>query len=132
MILILDASAAVAIAMNLPESTKFQPMINTSDMVIAPDLFVAEVSNAIWKYVRAGILDSDQGSSALERAVSLVDTFEPGQMLYREAFALSVDHLHPVYDALYLILARRHNGVLATLDKRLAELASKLHIRLVQ
>lgn len=132
MILILDASAAVAIAMNLPESTKFQPIINTSDMVIAPDLFVAEVSNAIWKYVRAGILDSDQGSSALERAVSLVDTFEPGQMLYREAFALSVDHLHPVYDALYLILARRHNGVLATLDKRLAELASKLHIRLVQ
>jgi len=132
MITILDASAAVAIAMNLPESIKFQPNIDTSDMVIAPDLFVAEVSNAIWKYVRAGILDSDQGSSALERAVSLVDTFEPGQMLYREAFALSVDHLHPVYDALYLVLARRHNGVLATLDKRLAELASKLHIRLVQ
>lgn len=132
MITILDASAAVAIAMNLPESIKFQPNIDTSDMVIAPDLFVAEVSNAIWKYVRVGILDSDQGCSALERAVSLVDTFEPGQMLYKEAFALSVDHLHPVYDALYLVLARRHNGVLATLDKRLAELASKLHIRLLQ
>jgi predicted nucleic acid-binding protein len=132
MITILDASAAVAIAMNLPESIKFQPNIDTSDMVIAPDLFVAEVSNAIWKYVRAGILDSDQGSNALERAVTLVDTFEPGQMLYKEAFALSVDHMHPVYDALYLVLARRHNGVLATLDKRLAELASKLHIRLVQ
>ena len=132
MITILDASAAVAIAMNLPESTKFQPNIDTSDVVIAPDLFVAEVSNAIWKYVRAGIMDSDQGSCALERAVSLVDTFEPGQGLYREAFALSVDYLHPVYDALYLVLARRHNGVLATLDKCLAELASKLHIKLVQ
>ncbi|MBV5338620.1 MAG: type II toxin-antitoxin system VapC family toxin [Deltaproteobacteria bacterium] len=132
MITILDASAAVAIAMNLAESAKFLPNIDISDMVIAPDLFVAEVSNAIWKYVRAGILDSDQGSNVLERAVSLVDTFEPGQGLYKEAFALSVDHMHPVYDALYLVLARRHNGVLATLDKRLAELASKLHIRLVQ
>ncbi len=131
MITILDASAAVAIVMNLPESSKFEPDIARSDIVIAPDIFVAEVSNALWKYVRAGILDSDQGSSALERAVTLIDTFEPGQMLYKEAFALSVNHLHPVYDALYLVLARRHNGILATFDKRLAELASKLHIRML-
>ena len=131
MITILDASAAVTIAMNLPESTKFLSNIDTSDMVMAPDLFVSEVSNAIWKYVKAGMLDSEQGSTVLERAVMLVDTFEPGQMLYKEAFALSVDHLHPVYDALYLVLARRHNGVLATLDKRMVDLASKLHIRLV-
>ena len=132
MITILDASAAVAIAMNLPESIKFLPSIDTSDVVIAPDLFVAEVSNAIWRYVRAGMLDSEQGSVVLERSVMLVDTFEPGQMLFKEAFALSVDHQHPVYEALYLVLARRHNGLLATLDKRMVELASKLHIRLVQ
>lgn len=132
MITILDASAAVAIAMNLPESIKFLPNIDTSDVVIAPDLFVAEVSNALWKSVRAGMLDSEQGSIVLERSVMLVDTFEPGQMLYKEAFALSVDHQHPVYDALYLVLARRHNGVLATLDKRMVELATKLHIKLAQ
>lgn len=132
MITVLDASAAIAVAMNLPESTRFQTNIDTSDMVIAPDLFVAEVSNAIWKYVKAGVLDPEQGDRVLERAVGLVDTFEPGLTLYREAFALSVDHLHPVYDALYLILARRHNGVLATLDRRMADLASKLHIRITQ
>lgn len=132
MITVLEASAAVAIAMNLPESTKFQTNIDTSDMVIAPDLFVAEVSNAIWKYVKAGVLDSEQADCALERAVGLVDTFEPSLVLYREAYALSVDHLHPVYDALFLVLARRHNGVLATLDRRMADLASKLHIRIVQ
>ncbi len=132
MITVLDASAAVAIAMNLPESTRFQPQIETSDLVIAPDLFVAEVSNAIWKYVKAGVIDSEQGDRVLERAVGLVDQFEPGLALYREAYALSVDHLHPVYDAFYLILARRHNGVLATLDRRLADLASKLRIRITQ
>lgn len=131
MITILDASAAVALALNLPESLKFQQNIHNSALVLAPDLFVAEVSNAVWKYVRAGILDANQGSIVLERAVGLVDTFEPVQMLYKEAFSVSVDHLHPVYDALYLVLARRHAGVLATADKRLAGLASKLHIRLV-
>lgn len=131
MITILDASAAVALALNLPESLKFQQNIHNSALVLAPDLFVAEVSNAVWKYVRAGILDTDQGGIVLERAVGLVDTFEPVQMLYKEAFSVSVDHLHPVYDALYLVLARRHAGLLATVDKRLAGLASKLHIRLV-
>ncbi len=131
MITVLDASAAVAIAMNLPESVKFQPNIDASDIVIAPDLFVAEVSNTIWKYVKAGVMDSEQGDCVLERAMGLVDSFEPGLALYREAYALSVDQLHPVYDALYLVLARRHNGILATLDRRMADLASKLHIRML-
>jgi predicted nucleic acid-binding protein len=132
MITILDASAAVAIAMNLPEATKFQPQIEKSAQVIAPDLLVAEVSNAVWKYVKAGVIDSEQGSRVLDRAIGLVDTFEPSLGLYREAYALSVDHLHPVYDALYLVLARRYNGALATLDQRMAELALKLHIRVAQ
>lgn len=132
MITVLDASAAVAIAMNLPESIKFQPTIDTSDVVIAPDLFVAEVSNAIWKYVKAGVIDSDEGCRVIERAVGLVDSFEPCMNLYREAYSLSVVHIHPVYDALYLVLARRHNAFIATLDRRLGELASKLQIKTVQ
>ena len=129
MITVLDASAAVAIAMNLPESAKFQPQIETSDLVIAPDILLAEVSNAVWKYVKAGVVDSEQGDRVLERAVRLVDQFETSLTLYREAYALSVNNLHPVYDALYLVLARRNNAVLATLDRRLADLATKLHIK---
>jgi len=129
MITVLDASAAVAIAMNLPESTRFHPQIETSDLVIAPDLIVAEVANAVWKYVRAGVLDSEQGERVLERAIGLVDQFETSMILYREAYALSVDHLHPVYDALYLVLTRRNNAHLATLDRRLSDIASKLQLR---
>ncbi|HIJ97298.1 MAG TPA: type II toxin-antitoxin system VapC family toxin [Desulfuromonadales bacterium] len=132
MITVLDASAAISLAMNLPEATRFQPIIDSSDMVVAPDLFVSEVSNAIWKYVKAGVLDPLQGECVLERAVGLVDTFEPAVVLYREAFAVSIDQRHPVYDALYLVLARRYNGVLATLDRRLSDVATKLHIRMVQ
>ena len=128
----LDASAAVAIAMSLSESTKFQPLIETSEMVIAPDLLVAEVSNAIWKYVKAGVIDVEQGECALERSTGIVDTFESSLFLYKEAYSLSVFHLHPVYDALYLVLARRNNAVLATLDKRMADLACRLQIKIAQ
>jgi predicted nucleic acid-binding protein len=128
-IAVLDASAAVAIAMNLPESFKFQSLLESSDLVIAPDLLVAEVSNAIWKYVKAGVIDVEEGERALERATGIVDTYETSLILYKESYSLSVSHLHPVYDALYLVLARRHNAVLATLDKRMADLASKLQIK---
>ena len=132
MITVLDASVAVSIAMNLPESSRFQSQIETSDLVIAPDLLVAEVSNAVCKYVKAGVMDSEQGDRVLGRAIALVDTFETSLILHREAYALSVDHLHPVYDALYLVLARRNNAVLATLDRRLGDLALKLQIRVTQ
>jgi len=132
MITVLDASVAVSISMNLPESTKFKQLIEACDLVIAPDLLVAEVSNAVWKYVKAGVIDSEQGDLVLERAIGFVDQFESSLILYREAFALSVNHQHPVYDALYVVLARRNNAVLATLDRRLANLASKLNIRIAQ
>lgn len=132
MITVLDASVAVTIAMNLPDSSRFQPIIETSDLVIVPDFFVAEVSNAVWKYVKAGAIDSEKGDQVLDRALGLVDTFESGLLLYREAYALSVSYLHPVYDALYLVLARRNNAVLATLDRRLTDLATKLQIRVAQ
>jgi predicted nucleic acid-binding protein len=130
MITVLDASAAVAIAMNLPGSAQFHPHIETSDLVIAPEILVAEVANAVWKYVKAGVIIADQGDTALERAVGLVDQFETSLTLYREAYALSVAHQHPVYDALYLIAARRNNATIATLDRRLAELATRLQIKI--
>lgn len=90
---------------------------------------MAEVSNAAWKYVKAGVIDSGVGKCVFERAVRLVDTFETSLILYREAYVLSGEYMHPVYDALYLVLVRRNNAVLAALDQRLFALASKLKIK---
>jgi len=59
-------------------------------------------------------------------AAELVDVIEPDRHLQVEALAL-VCHLdHPVYDCLYLALARREAAVLLTADQRLQQLASRV------
>jgi predicted nucleic acid-binding protein len=45
--------------------------------------------------------------------------------LYREAFNMACKLNHPVYDMLYLILARRNSAVLLTMDKKVKGAALK-------
>lgn len=73
-------------------------------MVLAPDLYIAEVSNALWKHANASG-DSGSYQELLDDAVALPDDFVDSASLYREAFALSVKHQRPVYDTLHLVVA---------------------------
>lgn len=61
----------------------------------------------------------------IDWAVSLPDDYISESELYREAFALSCQLKHPVYDILYLILARRHHAQLLSMDKKLLRLAAE-------
>ena len=129
--LVIDASAAVSLVLGIPVSENFYAPLDQAELVMSPDLFVAEVSNAIWKYRKAGLLPLDRCETALEQALSLPDQLEASFGLHREAFVLAVRHLHSVYEALHLVLARRNNAAILTLDRRLAELARKLEIDVI-
>lgn len=131
MSIVLDASAAIAVVLALPGSELFAAPLDSAELVMAPDLFMVEVCNAIWKYRKAYLLPMERCEHSLEQALRLPDHLEPSTGLYREAFALAVRHLHPVYDTLYLVLARRNNSLLLTMDRHLAELARKLEINVV-
>ena len=67
----------------------------------------------------------------MEQALNLPDRLEPSNALHVGGFCLACRHLHPVYDALYLVLARRNNALLLTLDRRLAALAEQLDIEII-
>ena len=83
-----------------------------------------EVSNALWRLQRAGQLQAESLQQCLSRAAALVDHIEPDRHLQVEALAL-VCHLdHPVYDCLYLALARREAAILLTADQRLQRLTA--------
>ena len=129
--LVIDASAAVSLVLATPGSEIFFAPLDEAELVMAPDLFIPEVCNAIWKYRKADLLPMDRCERALEHALSLPDQLESSLGLHREAFALAVRHIHPMYDALYLVLARRNNASILTLDQRLAELARKLEIDII-
>ena len=127
MIAVLDASAAVELILSRPAAEELSELVAKAELVLAPDLYVAEVSNALWKYTIASG-DSDGYTELLDDAVALTDELIDSVSLYREAFALSTQHQHPVYDSLYLVVARRNSATILTVDRRLRSLASTLQI----
>jgi len=129
--LVIDASAAIGLVLAMPGSEIFSAPLKQAALVITPDLFVSEVCNAIWKYRKADLIPMTRCEQLLEQALSLPDRIESSTALHIEAFALSCRHLHSVYDALYLVLARRNNAVILTMDRRLAILAEKLEIEVI-
>lgn len=123
---VLDASAALHLVLGSEQAVELAAALEACDLVIAPDLFHGEVANALWKYVRAGHLDVDGALSCYEEAIALVDEFERDGHLATEALVAAAHHDHPVYDCLYLVLARRHGCKLLTRDARLIALAAQI------
>ena len=131
MIAVLDASAAVELVRKQPLHRQIAAEIERARLVLAPELYISEVSNTFWKYSKLAQQQSSTESQLLDLALDLVDEYVSARELYREAFDLSCQWDHPVYDSLYLVLARRNGAVLLTIDKRLRELSVKNKVKLV-
>jgi predicted nucleic acid-binding protein len=131
LIIILDASAAIEIVLQRNPSNPFENYLTESEWIIVPGLFIAEVSNVFWKYYKFGNLPLEQCEKAIEYALDLPDEYCDDRTLYREAFSLGCKVSKPVYDMFYLVLARRYNGYLLTLDKTLANEAKKQSVRVL-
>jgi len=124
--LVLDASAVVRIIEGAEPSDSFQEALLNADLVLAPELMLTEVANALRRLQRAGQLSAEGLQQRLSRAAELVDVIEPDRHLQVEALALACHLDHPVYDCLYLALARREAAMLLTADRRLQQLATQV------
>ena len=120
---ILDASAGCALALNWPEGEKFRRLMYAGERAIAPQLYVAEIVHVFQKLVRGGRMRTDEMRRDLERALGLVDELVPMEKLFQEALSESVRLNHSSYDMFYFVLARRTAGTLFTMDQRLIKLA---------
>jgi len=89
-------------------------------------LMLTEVANALWRLQRAGQLEASSLQQRLSRAADLVDHIEPDRTPLAEALALANHFDHPVYDCLYLVLARREVASLLSAVRRLLEPAKKV------
>jgi predicted nucleic acid-binding protein len=105
-------------------------MLSRSEEVIAPELLVPEIVNAIWKYHQFAEFDLDKCEKILELAIGLVDRLISHKEIYREAFVLSrAQKTRAAYDMFYLALALREDAVLLTLDGTLKKEARRAGIR---
>ena len=123
---ILDASAAVRLIVGDPAAAELADLIREAPLVLAPELMLTEVANTLWKLQRAGHLVDLDPQQLLAEAHDLVDRVEPDRHLHVEALALACHLDHPVYDCLYLALARREAATLLTADRRLRQLAERV------
>jgi predicted nucleic acid-binding protein len=128
---VLDASAAIEVALNRKKAQLLGALLAEADEVLAPELFIAEVTNVIWKYHHIENLDLETCERALGIAVQLPDSLTASIDLHREAFLLARTSKRPAYDMFYLALARREDAAFVTLDGSLRKEAEKQGIRVI-
>ena len=81
--------------------------------------------NVFWKYQKFSDYPFDKCEKSIDHIVSLPDEYVNELQLYRESFKLGCMLDHSVYDMIYLVLARRNNATLLTMDQRLVASAEK-------
>lgn len=128
MIAVLDVSAAIQILLNKEKKDHFLVYYRRASWVIAPDLYVNELTNVLWKYNKAKILEHDSCQQLVEDGVALIDDYFSSIDLWKEVLGESIKNHHSAYDLFYAILARRNDGTLISHDKRLIALSNKLKI----
>lgn len=128
---VLDASVAVMLALREPGSEAADALL-LGEMLVAPDLILAEVGNALWRKARLGAVSREDAAEALLEIRRLFTTLTPLDLLHAHALALALRRDHLVYDCFYVALALREGAPLVTADRRLAErFADDAEIRLL-
>jgi predicted nucleic acid-binding protein len=128
MTVVLDVSAAIEILLQKEKKMLFSSMYEKASWVIAPDLYIAELSNVLWKYHKAGIISHIECNQYVEDGIDLIDDYFPSKELWKEALGEGIKNTHSVYDMYYAVLARRNDATLITNDSKLSLICNKLNI----
>ena len=117
---VVDASVAIRWYVEAPGTREACSILESEEVLIAPDLVVAEVTNVAWKLVRAHQITPQHGARIAAAVPSAFSKLAGGAGLASRAFGISMSLDHPVYDCLYLALAETERARLMTNDQRLA------------
>jgi predicted nucleic acid-binding protein len=119
---ILDVSGVTQIILKKEKGNKFIETIKKATKVIAPDFYISELTNTLWKYYKTKLLTKEMCDEKIEDGISFIDDFISSKDLWKEAFGEGIKNDHSIYDMYYAVLARRNNGKLITNDNTLAKI----------
>lgn len=125
MIIVLDASAGIEIALTRGSFKKYVDLLGKASKIITSDLYRAETANVLWKYCKAGLITKEQAFQRLRFCDNLIDEYIPISLNNEESLLEGIRLNHSIYDLLYLTLARRNGAVLVTQDKTLKTIATQ-------
>lgn len=113
--------ASITIKWVIPEilSDAAHRLRDGEDELLAPDLLLVEVANALWKKTTARELSPREADTALDLVGHSGIDLHPTPPLLPRAMEVARRLAHPVYDCVYLALAERERVPLVTADQRL-------------
>jgi len=118
--LIVDASVALKWYLDdEPHLEEARAVVASGEALIAPDLVVAEVCNAVWLGVRAGRIGNHQMQAIARSLPRYFDVLVAGAILAERSVAIAEALDYPVYDCFYLALSEARGVRLVTDDSRL-------------
>ncbi len=128
MIAVLDASAAVRLALGQTDYELVAETLKKADWVAAPSLYLYEISNVMWKYYQAGTISKETLKDKTLKCAGLIDELIPAADLYAECFELACKLGQPAYDMAYIASCLRKDAGLISFDRRMLGMAEKLNI----
>jgi predicted nucleic acid-binding protein len=121
--LVVDASVAAKWLFVEPDTGKARAILESAEsgelQLLAPEILSAEIAKSLWKRTERGDLDSDTALGLFDGFQKVEFKFCKVQELIGPALSIAFRHHHPVYDCLYVVLARREGCDLVTADERL-------------
>ena len=126
----LDVSGSVDILLQKEKAAKFSEVLEEATLILAPDLYISELSNTFWKYYAAKKLTKDECLKYIQKGIDLVDKFTGSIEIWEEAFSEAAKNGHSVYDMFYMVVARRNSAILITNDLVLAGICKKNQVQI--
>lgn len=115
----LDASVAVKWYFNEPLAEPALELLAGGHALHVPDLIHAEFGNVLRKKVGHGLVGAAHADLVAKAFAKIPFLVFSSASLMPEALAIAIEHQCPLYDSLYVALARRTEAPLVTADERL-------------
>lgn len=93
-------------------------LLDEGHELLAPDLFLPEFGNVVWKKIRLEELTLEEGRHVLRGLMAVPVDLYPSEQLLQPAFEIANGINRSVYDCFYIALALLRNCRLVTADRR--------------
>jgi predicted nucleic acid-binding protein len=127
--IVVDASAIIAVIANEPDKEKLIQITRGADL-LAPASIHWEIGNAFSAMIKRERIKLDQALNALEIYNRIPIRYT--QVELEETLPIVAEHEIYAYDAYLIRCAIKYNACLLTLDQKLAQIAQKMNIRIIE
>ncbi len=92
---VVDASVALRWCFQLKGSDRAEQLFRSNDHFIAPDLVMAEITNAAWKFVLFDGVSAESAQAAVRDFAKAFEELVPTSVLKDRALAIAIQLRHP-------------------------------------